>query len=177
MKERLEKDRNARAAVPENAVEVDRPGGAASIRALVQLVLVVVGWILFLWAWVSVMRFTAPETVAVTTILLAAFAVGIEVINLLWIRHNVNIYKRKGPRKSVPRVRYEFRRDFLGRRQAADWQSLQGEALIVVSFDDEQKTFASGGTLLRQGPAAEKLASHPRPSVVPAPSEEKKEEN
>ena len=172
MRERLEKNRAAREAVPEDSVKVDRPGGASSIRALVQLVLVVIGWFLFLWAWVSVMRYTAPETVAVTTILLAAFAVVVEAINLLWIRHNMKIYKKKGPRENVPQVRYEFRRDFSDRRLAADWQSLQGEALIIVSFDDGQKTF----TPYRQEPTAEKLASYSRLRDVPT-SPEGKEAN
>jgi hypothetical protein len=177
MQERLEKNRTARAAVPEDAVKVDRPNDATSIRALVQLGFVVIGWLLFLWAWVSVMRFTAPETAVATAILLAALAVVIEVINLSWIRHNVNIFKKKGPRKSVPQVRYEFRRDFLGRRQAADWQSLQREALIIVGFDDERKVFTPGGAFLPQELATEQLASHLRPNDVPSPREEEKEAN
>ncbi len=175
MKERLDKDRTTRAAVPEDSVKVDRPGSATSIRALVQLVLIVIGWFLFFWAWGSVMRFTAPETVLVTIILLAALAAVILVINLLWIRHNVNIFKKKGPRKSVPQVRYEFQRDFLGRKQVADWQNLQGEALIIVGFDDERKVFTPGEAVLPQELATEQLASHLRPNDVPSPLEEEKE--
>jgi hypothetical protein len=139
--------------------------------------LVVIGWFVFLWAWVSVMRFTALETVVGTIILLATLALVIEVINLLWIRHNVTIFKKKGPRKGVPQVRYEFQGDFLGRRQDADWQNLRGEALIIVGFDDERKVFTPGGAVLPQELAAEQLTSHPRPNDVPSLPEAEKEAN
>lgn len=177
MKERSEKGRAARAAAPEDSIKVDRSGGATSIRALVQLVLVVAGWFLFLWAWVSVMRFTAPATAVATVILLLAFAVVIYAINLLWIRHNVNIYKRKGSRKNLPQVEYDFRWDFLDRRLAADWQNLQRETLIVVDFDEERKIFTPGGVFLQQELAAEKLASQLRSNVVPGLPEEEKKAN
>jgi hypothetical protein len=175
MKERLEKDRIPRAVVPEDSVKVDRPGGGTSIRALVQLVLVVIGWCLFLWAWVSVMRFTALETVVATIVLLAALAVVIEAINLLWIRHNINIFKKKGPRKSVPQVRYESQRDFLGRRQVADWQNLRGEALIIVGFNDERKIFTPGGGFLPKVHAVEELANYLKPNDESGPPGGEKE--
>ena len=168
MQELLRKYETTRATVPDGSVKVERPVGATSIRALVQLMLVVIGWFIFLWAWVSVMRFTALETVVSTIILLATLALVIEVINLLWIWHNVNIFKKKGPRKGVPQVRYEFQGDFLGRRQDADWQNLREEALIIVGFDDERKVFTPGGAVLLQELAAEQLTSHPRPNDVPS---------
>ncbi len=177
MKERLEKDRTPRAAVPEDSVKVDRPGGGTSIRGLVQLVLVVIGWCLFLWAWISVMRFTALETVVATIVLLAALAVVIEAINLLWIWHNVNIFKKKGPRKSVPQVRYESQRDFLGRRQVADWQKLPGEALIIVSFDDKRKIFTPGGGFLPQVLSVEEIVTYLKPNDESGPAEEEKKAN
>ncbi len=173
MKERLEKHRTPRAAVPEDSVKVDRPRSGTSIRALVQLVLVGIGWCLFLWAWVSVMRFTALETVVATIVLLAALAVVIEAINLLWIWHNVNIFKKKGPRKSVPQVRYESQWDFLGRQQAADWQKLRGEALIIVGFDDKRKIFTPGGGFLPQVLPVEEIATYLKPNGTPGSPEEK----
>jgi hypothetical protein len=173
MEERSKKDR---AAVPEDSVKADRPKDAISIRALAQLVFVVIGWFVFVWAWVSVMRFTAPETAVVTAILLAALAAVIEAINLLWIGHNASIFKKKGPRKSVPQVRYESQQDFLGRRQAADWPNLQREALIIVGFDDERKVFTPGGAVLPQELASEQL-SRLRPNGVPGSPEEEKEAN
>ncbi len=130
-----------------------------------------IGWLLFLWAWISIMRFTAPETIVVTTILLAAIAIAIAAIDLTWIWHNLNIYKRKGYRKNVPQVPQEFRQDFLGRQQAADWQNLRGETLIVVSFDEEQKTFAP----YRQEPTVEKLANYSRLRGLPTPPEGEEE--
>jgi hypothetical protein len=123
------------------------------------------------------MRFTALETVVGTIILLATLAVVIEIINLSWIRHNVNIFNKKGPRKGGPQVRYEFQRDFLGRQQVASWQNLRGEALVIVGFDDERKIFTPGGAVLPQVLAAEQRTNHPMPNDMPGSPEEEKEAN
>lgn len=152
----------------ENAVERDgvpsatdtRTGagtpGLASVKTFARWVLAAIGWFVFFWAWVSVMRHTSPQTMVNAAILLAAGAGASEAISLVWIRHNLNIFRKKGPRESVPRVRYEFSRDFLGRKLVGDWRSLAEEALIFVDFDEERKTFAP-----------EKLASPSRSRVVP----------
>ena len=112
-----------------------RAPGPASDWTFAQRALVVIGWAVFLWAWVAVMRDTTPQTVVITAILLAAGPATAETIDLLWIRHNLNIYRKRGARRNVPQVRHEYSRDFLGRKLIADWSSLPGEGLIVVDFD------------------------------------------
>lgn len=102
---------------------------------------ITLGWALFLLAWVSAMRQTQPMTIFVTLAVLLTCAIAIESVTLYWISHNVNIFRKKGPRKSLANVDHEFRRDFVGRELEADWERLREEGVILISQDEEHKTF------------------------------------
>ncbi len=108
---------------------------------LAQTMLVVAGWVVFLWAWVSVVRHTAPVTMLSTLGFLGACALLNEAITLGWIRHNVRIFARKGPRKAVFAPEYAFEKDFLERELVAEWSELWGEGTILVAFDEARKTY------------------------------------
>ena len=118
-----------------------RPAPARSF-GLPQTVLVVVGWVVFLWAWISVVRHTALSTMLWTLGLLGACALVNEAISLGWIHHNLRIFTKKGPRKAVFVPEHEFAKDFLDRELVADWADLRDEGAILISFDDARKTYA-----------------------------------
>ena len=120
---------------------------------LPQAVLVVVGWVVFLWAWISVVRHTAPSTMLWTLGLLGACALVNQAISLGWIHHNLRIFARKGPRKAVFVPEHEFTKDFLERELVADWMGLRGEGTILIGFDDDRKTYIP----YRGDPTAENL--------------------
>lgn len=145
--------------------------GAASDWTLTQRAFVALGWAVFLWAWVTVMHYTAVQTMIGTVILLVAGMAAVEVVDLMWIKHNLNIYKKKGPRKSVPKVGQQYRRDFLGRALIAEQCSLLEDDLIVVDFDERRKTFVP----LHHGMGHEELARNLKPVVVPTSLERKEE--
>ena len=115
--------------------------------------LVVVGWVVFLWAWISVVRHTAPSTMLWTLGLLGACALVNQAISLGWIHHNLRIFARKGPRKAVFVPEHAFTEDFLNRELVADWTELRGEGAILISFDDARKTYIP----YRGDPTAENL--------------------
>ncbi|WP_207956158.1 hypothetical protein [Rubrobacter marinus] len=144
----------------EMVVDTRARGGSAPPRRIrprrygpVQTALVAVGWVLFLWAWVSVVRHTAPVTMLSTLGFLGACALVNEAIALGWIHHNLRIFARRGPRKAVFVPEHAFSKDFLQRELVADWTSLRGEGAILVGFDDARKTFIP----YRGDPTAENL--------------------
>lgn len=132
----------------ETVVDTRRRGGSAPPRrtpprpfGLAQTVLVAVGWVAFLWAWVSVVRHTAPVTMLSTLGFLGACALVNEAIALGWIHHNLGIFARKGPRKAVFVPEHAFGEDFLERELVADWSDLRNQGTVLVSFDDARKTY------------------------------------
>ena len=118
-----------------------------------QGLLVAAGWSVFLWAWVSVVRHTAPSTMLWTLGLLAACGLANEAITLGWIHHNLRIFARKGQRKAVFVPEHEFVDDFLNREIVADWKTLRDAGTILVGFDDVRKTYVP----YRGDPTAENL--------------------
>jgi hypothetical protein len=75
----------------------------------------VLSWIALGIAWWAVLhrdhRTWLPQLVVPT-----ASLVVVTVLTLLWVRHNLGIYQRKGPRQGVPEVDDPWVSDSLGRR-------------------------------------------------------------
>ncbi len=69
------------------------------------------------------------------------------LINLVWVGHNVRIFRRKGPRTRVPEVSQERDNDSLGRpiRLTAPG-SLRRCPVVTVSADEKEKIMMPGET-------------------------------
>lgn len=102
------------------------------------------GWLLFVWSWIRVAQETSVGTVLSGIVVLAVMTVVAVAITLWWILHNLGIYKRKGPRRSVPLVMPEYRNDFLGRDLDGDWMLLRRSSVVLVRMDEGDKRFLPG---------------------------------
>ncbi|MBM5810469.1 MAG: hypothetical protein FJ191_00670 [Gammaproteobacteria bacterium] len=60
-----------------------------------------------------------------------------------WILHNLNLYRRKGPRLGAPVVRIDYSRDWNGRAVEADWERLREASVVTVSVDGERKRYVT----------------------------------
>lgn len=120
-------------------------------RRVAHGVVIVLGWLLFAWSW---QRVTAdrPEIGELFWLLVAALMV-VPVLTLSWVAHNVGIYRRKGPRRSVTPVSPQFERDFNGRRICADWAPLQHSRRIRIVVDEQHKRFVDATPPKRPLPA------------------------
>lgn len=109
------------------------------LRRLWHALLVVAGWVLFVWSW---QRVTAdrPELGELRWLMLGALAV-VPLITIAWVLHNVGIHRRKGPRRSVPVVPMVYGADFNGRRIDADWARLAQVRRIDIEIEGEVKRF------------------------------------
>ena len=89
--------------------------GRVSRRTPLRLLPVgLVAWLVFGLAWWRVFRMDAqvgtPVVAEVATCALLVLAV-----NIWWVTHNRRIYRRKGPRRGIPRRDRDYSRDSLGR--------------------------------------------------------------
>jgi hypothetical protein len=62
------------------------------------------------------------------------------LVTVSWVLHNLGIYRRLGPRRSVNTVLYAAQ-DIHGRPVAADWAVLQAARDVVVDCSGAVKQF------------------------------------
>jgi hypothetical protein len=113
-------------------------------KEAVQWVAVLAGWTVFAWSWMRVAGETSPDTILWGVAAIGAIAALVMTTTIWWIVHNIRIYQRKGPRRSVPIAMPAYRRDFLGRDLDGDWSLLRRSSVVVVLAEDGRKRFALG---------------------------------
>ncbi len=120
--------------------ERTRPAGLRSpLHAVAHLVLVVLGWAGFAWLWSLVLG--RPWESADLRGLIVGTLVVAPVLTVAWIVHNVGIYRRRGPRRSVPAVTWRYERDYNGREVAADFTALRDACTVVIDVDGGRKRY------------------------------------
>jgi hypothetical protein len=117
---------------------------ALSTKGKVQWLAILGGWLVFGWSWMRVARETSPDTVLWGVGAIGAITVLVIATTAWWIVHNIRIYKKKGPRRSVPIAMPGYRQDFLGRELDGDWSLLRRSSVVVVLAEDGRKRFALG---------------------------------
>ena len=106
----------------------------------------ILAWLLFLavvvrWAFVRNDSATLVLELAIPVTMLFVVVVATE----LWIRHNIGIYKRKGPRRKTAVFDALWTSDSLGRALDIDLTQLLDASVVVVSVDSQgNKTYRSG---------------------------------
>ena len=119
---------------------------AAAAQALLHGLVAAGGWILFVYWWWTVLAFTQPVDAALAFFLIASTLTGTVIVTALWVRHNLEVHRRKGPRTRVPDVLESRRSDVLGRRLAPrpDAASLREARLVLISVHGEEKRLEPG---------------------------------
>ena len=85
-----------------------------ALDELVQILLAVFGWLAFVWLWCNALIAGPSSSQRMgLTIVMIIDAVTI-VMTMLWIRWNVALTRRKGPRRSSRAVEYAYDRDSSG---------------------------------------------------------------
>jgi len=121
------------------------PGPERSTRRdLAHLVILVVPWAFFGWLWWRVALSTTAEellTAAALVLLVAALCLP---VTLLWIAHNVRIFRRKGQRTGRPTVPIDYRTDWTRRAVVADWVAVRAARIVIVDPGPDRKSFLAG---------------------------------
>jgi len=118
----------------------DRP--RVTIRGIFHASLVILTWILFVYWWNQVIpQITVADASMAFLVIFLTFLIC-SVLTLLWVRYNVGIFRRKGPRKNLPSVSEERESDYLGRRlDHPGYDFLKGAPFVVVSREEDRKKF------------------------------------
>ena len=74
---------------------------AGPIRRTLHLVIALAGWVLFTYWWWLVMRQTGRDQIVWTLTFIAISLAVIVLVTVLWVMHNVRLFKRKGPRRNL----------------------------------------------------------------------------
>ena len=123
----------------------------AEMREKAHIVIGLAFWALFAALWAKLFADHKAGLVAFrdTAIQLAAFVGVVVAVTTWWIRHNVGIYRRKGPRRGRPSRPPRTDEDRLGR--AVRWD-LPGGAIaardhdhLIVELDGDVKTYRRAG--------------------------------
>ena len=112
------------------------------MKSAFHALLSILTWILFFYWWKKVIPQIGPEDAKTAFLAISLTVLVTSVLTLLWVRHNIAIFRRKGPRKGLPPVSEERSVDHLGRRldrPAADF--LKGARIVTVSLEGGGKRF------------------------------------
>lgn len=105
-------------------------------RIFIHFVLLFIGWLLFFGAWWRVLSTQRVSYPTLGWLILGALIV-IPLITLIWMRHNVNIYERKGPRLQIRAADERYEHDWQGLRINADWADLRVARSIEIKVETE----------------------------------------
>lgn len=124
---------------------VSRP--AVALRRIFHAAVALGGWWLFFYWWWQVLSFTHPVDAALAALFIGGTLAATVLLTLLWVRHNLGIHRRKGPRTRLREVSEGREADVLGRSLILrpDGEALRRAPLVLVSVDGEEKRLEAGG--------------------------------
>ncbi len=121
---------------------MQRPSLSGWLRRIVHAVGLVAGWALFGWFWWHVLTTQSFEHELLVW-LIGGSVVLLPLVTLVWVAHNVSIFRSKGPRRQVRARDLQYSQDWLGRRVEADWPALRAAQAVNISFDNSGKQYKS----------------------------------
>ncbi len=85
-----------------------------ALDELVQILLAAFGWLAFVWLWCNAILAGPSDSQLRSLLAVVAIDAVILVATMLWIRWNIALTRRKGPRRSSRTVEYDYERDSTG---------------------------------------------------------------
>jgi hypothetical protein len=121
------------------------------MRRILHTLIGIAGWLLILALWILLVRDGKASAAAVggTVTQLAALVGLVLALTTWWIRHNLGIHRRRGPRTGRPTAPPRTDVDKLGR--PVRWSlpggvmAAYGAAHLVVEIGDDVKTYRRAG--------------------------------
>ncbi len=99
------------------------------------------GWFIYFWLWWRVIYVYGQGLSPLVALFLFSTIIVVPTLTLIWILHNVRIFKRKGLRQGRAIVEDNYVSDWKGRRVTADWTDMQQASSIVISVSGGDKQY------------------------------------
>jgi len=110
-------------------------------RSFFHYLLVLPLWAAFLWAWWLIL-FHWPRTELIASFRLVAFVSSVcGILITLWVRHNIAIFKRKGPRQHARQITMTFTSDALGRPLVLARPGVLLDSYVIADVEDGKKVY------------------------------------
>lgn len=120
------------------------------MRQVAHIIAGVFFWLLLALLWVLLVldQKATPAALRDTLFLLAVLMGTVLAITIWWVRHNVGIHRRKGPRQGRAEVPAAVDRDRLDRpirwAMPGGVRTARAQAHLVVELDGDVKTYRRG---------------------------------
>lgn len=99
------------------------------------------GWFIYFWLWWRVIFVHEQGLSPLVALFLVSVIIVVPTITLIWILHNVRIFKRKGLRQGHTIAKDNYVSDWKGRRVMADWPGIKQASSIVISVNGSDKQY------------------------------------
>lgn len=99
------------------------------------------GWFIYFWLWWRVIYVYGQGLSPLVALFLVITIIVVPTITLIWILHNVRIFKRKGMRQGRTTADDSYASDWKGRRVTADWIDMKQASSIVISVSGNDKQY------------------------------------
>jgi len=118
-----------------------------ALRNAMHVLIVMAGWALFFTWWGKVLRGTSHPEAAEAVLVILSVSLLTALVTVWWVHYNLGIYRRKGPRRTVPDVTEDIGADALGRKLVhPDTEELRAARVVTVSIlDGSGKSLSTGG--------------------------------
>lgn len=114
-----------------------------TVRGTIHAAVTLFFWCLFVYWWLRVIPQTSVRDAVGAFVLIFLTILATTVLTLFWVRHNIGIFRRKGPRKGLPPVIEERSADPLGRKldhPGSDF--LKSSRVVIVSCEGDRKQYS-----------------------------------
>lgn len=91
------------------------PIHASPLRKAFHTLVALAGWVLFVYWWWLVARRVGGQEIRFTLLVIAIALGVILLLTVLWVLHNIRIFRIRGPRLAMRSVPQDFSHDTIGR--------------------------------------------------------------
>lgn len=100
------------------------------------------GWFIYFWLWWRVIYVYEQGLSSLMVLFLGGVLIVLPMITMVWIVHNVRIFKRKGLRRGhAMRMENHYASDWKGRHVIADWIDMKNAMSIEISVSGDNKYY------------------------------------
>src|SRR5512145_78198 len=131
-----------------NERSATRGDGRARVtwREAFHVLLAAATWVLFFYWWGIVLPQVRRDDAVMAALFIVLTSAATALLTAAWVRYNIGIYRRKGPRLQLTPAAPNRDTDALGRAIVRpDDGSLRTSRVVVVAVDGDRKTMEPGG--------------------------------